>query len=226
MGGQACVFYGATQFSKDVDLVILADDENFGRLHAALSELKADRIAVPTFDADILATGHAVHYRCRVPEASGLRIDVMTQLRNLPDFRALWERRTNFDESKFNLLCLPDLIQSSKTQMTKHWPVIELLGAIHYRENFQDPRPDWVEFWLLDLRTPETLLELTTRFPAETATLLPRRPLLTHAISGDLDTLRTELDAEVRREQAKDRAYWEPLKRELEAFRRAERGVD
>ena len=38
-----------------------------------------------------------------------------------------------------------------------------------------------------------------------------------------LETLRTALDAEVRAEQARDRAYWEPLRRELEAFRHAER---
>jgi hypothetical protein len=29
MGGQACVFYGAAQFSKDIDLALLASDENF-----------------------------------------------------------------------------------------------------------------------------------------------------------------------------------------------------
>ena len=32
MGGQACVFYGAAQVSKDVDLVLLASEENFSRL--------------------------------------------------------------------------------------------------------------------------------------------------------------------------------------------------
>jgi hypothetical protein len=31
MGGQACVFYGAAQFSKDVDILILAKEENFER---------------------------------------------------------------------------------------------------------------------------------------------------------------------------------------------------
>ncbi len=31
MGGQACVFYGAAQVSKDVDLLLLADD---GKLRA------------------------------------------------------------------------------------------------------------------------------------------------------------------------------------------------
>jgi hypothetical protein len=34
--------------------------------------------------------------------------------------------------------------------------------------------------------------------------------------------IRLALDAEVRAEQDKDRAYWEPLKRELESFRLAE----
>jgi len=50
MRGQACVFYGAAQFSKDVDLVLLASEENFSRLLAALGELNAKRIAVPRFD--------------------------------------------------------------------------------------------------------------------------------------------------------------------------------
>jgi hypothetical protein len=46
--------------------------------------------------------------------------------------------------------------------------------------------------------------------------------LLAHATSGDFAALRSALDAEARVEQDKDRAYWEPLKRELESFRRAE----
>jgi hypothetical protein len=36
MGGQACVFYGAAQFSKDVDFLLLSDEANFADLHAAL----------------------------------------------------------------------------------------------------------------------------------------------------------------------------------------------
>jgi hypothetical protein len=38
-----------------------------------------------------------------------------------------------------------------------------------------------------------------------------------------MEALREALDAEVRAEQAKDRAYWAPLRAELEAFRHAER---
>lgn len=49
MGGQACVFYGAAEFSRDTDLLILADAGNLQRLDAALHELQAECIAVPPF---------------------------------------------------------------------------------------------------------------------------------------------------------------------------------
>jgi len=47
MGGQACVLYGAAEFSRDTDLAVLASSENLDRLRAALAELNATVIAVP-----------------------------------------------------------------------------------------------------------------------------------------------------------------------------------
>lgn len=226
MGGQACVFYGAAQVSKDVDFLVLASEENLERLISALHFLSAVRIAVPPFDPHHLERGHAVHYRCKVPEADGLRIDIMTRLRDLPKFETLWERRTVFAEEagiEFHLLCIPDLIRAKKTQRAKDWPVIEALASIHYAENMSDPRPDWVTFWLSEVRSPELLVDLVGRFPNETAKLLFTRPLLGLAQEKELPALRAALDAEMRAEQEKDRIYWEPLKREMEAFRRAER---
>lgn len=49
MGGQACVFYGAADFSRDTDLAILANDANLTRLRAASADLQAEAIAVPPF---------------------------------------------------------------------------------------------------------------------------------------------------------------------------------
>lgn len=86
MGGQACVFYGAAEFSRDVDLAILASDANLGRLRTALTELRAEVIAVPPFEARYLRRGHAVHFRCREGETAGLRIDVMTRMRGVDAF--------------------------------------------------------------------------------------------------------------------------------------------
>jgi hypothetical protein len=225
MGGQACVFYGAAQVSKDVDVLLLAEAANFARLRQALNALAARRIAVPPFEPALLARGHAVHFRCAAPGVEELRVDAMTRLRDMPAFAVLWERRTVFADAGgmvFNLLSVPDLVAAKKTQRSKDWPVIELLVTIHYRENGGSPHPDWVEFWLKEARAPELVVELCRRFPAETRALTAARPLLRHAIAGDLDALRPALDAEARAEQDRDRAYWAPLKGELESFRRAE----
>ncbi len=226
MGGQACVFYGAAQVSKDVDFLILADEANFKNLHLALEVLAAKRIAVPVFDPAVLERGHAVHFRCSAPGVEGLRIDVMSRLRDLSSFDQLWERRTvigDLDGNEFHLLSVPDLVQAKKTQRAKDWPMIDSLVSIHFRENSLVPQPEWIEFWLREARSPELLVELISMFPIESRQLQKGRPLLSLAIDGNLPDLRTALDAEVRVEQEKDRVYWEPLKREMEGFRRAER---
>jgi len=227
MGGQACVFYGAAQFSKDIDFLILAEDENFEGLHAALGEMKATRIAVPGFDPRVLDRGHVVHYRCKATGVEGLRVDIMTKLRDLPDFSILWDRRTTITESdgqKIDLLSVPDLVNAKKTQRMKDWPMISALVEGHYDQYTSEPNPSRIDFWLRESRVEDRLIDLVVRFPAEAAAMAAStRPLLALAITPDLPRLREALDAEVRAEQEKDRIYWEPLKREMEEFRRAER---
>ena len=85
MGGQACVFYGAAEFSRDTDFAIHPDAANLERLNVALHELQASVIAVPLFSLENLQRGHAVHFRCRHPEAAGLRVDVMARMRGVAD---------------------------------------------------------------------------------------------------------------------------------------------
>ena len=133
MGGQACVFYGAAQFSKDIDFLILAEEENFEGLHAALGKLNAVRIDIPRFDPHLLDRGHAVHYRCKATGVESLRVDVMTKLRDLPDFSELWERRTMITESdgqEIHLLSVPDLVNAKKTQRLKDWPMTSSLSEL------------------------------------------------------------------------------------------------
>jgi hypothetical protein len=76
MGGQACVFYGAAEFSRDLDLVVLLDDANLDRLRGALAELQASSIAIPPLSRTSLQQGRAVHFRCAREDVLGLRIDV------------------------------------------------------------------------------------------------------------------------------------------------------
>ena len=74
MGGQACILYGAAEFSRDVDLAIVADSANLSRLSQALEALAATVTAVPPFEARYLERGHAVHFRCGRDDVRGIRI--------------------------------------------------------------------------------------------------------------------------------------------------------
>jgi hypothetical protein len=94
MGGQACILYGAAEFSPDIDLAIMANPDNLSRLEKVLSVLKAESIAVPPFHQKYLKLGHAVHFRCMDPDVERIRIDIMSKMRGLDSFSKLWQRRT------------------------------------------------------------------------------------------------------------------------------------
>ena len=224
MGGQACVFYGAAEFSRDTDLAILADAANLARLRRALEALQAEVIAVPPFELEFLRRGHAVHFRCRHPDALGMRVDVMSKLRGVDRFAKLWERRTTIqlaDGAPCDLLSLPDLAQTKKTQRDKDWPMIRRLVEAHYFENRRRPKRAQIRFWLQELRTPQLLVEVARRHPALCRELAAKRPLLAQAALGQLKKLEGALQAEESLERERDRRYWLPLRAELEKLRHA-----
>lgn len=222
MGGQACVFYGAAEFSRDTDFAILADAANLARLREALAELQAEPVAVPPFSIQYLRRGHAVHFRCHHPDASQMRVDVMSKMRGVDSFKKLWQRRTTVempDGQKCDLLSLPDLVQAKKTQRDKDWPMIRRLVEAHYFGNQTRPTAEQIRFWFQQLRTPALLLELAARSPAECQRATSRRPLLAHARDGKVSELEQALHAEEIAERQLDKAYWTPLRQELEKLR-------
>jgi len=222
MGGQACVFYGAAEFSRDTDLAILADDQNISRLKAALAALQAELIAVPNFDPSHLHTGHSIHFRCHHPEAPRMRVDVMSKMRGVDPFPDLWKRRTTLqtpDGTICDLLSLPDLVLAKKTQRDKDWPMIRRLVEAHYFENQAAPNSDQIDFWFRELRTPSLLMDATRAWPDVAKQASQLRPLVSLAITNDETALIAALDEEERSERLKDKEYWLPLKRELEQMR-------
>lgn len=226
MGGQACVWFGGAEFSRDADLAVLVEPENIRRLLRALEELQAERIAVPPFDPKHLERGHAIHFRCYHLEAKGLRVDIMSKMRGVDSFPELWTRRETLHDdagNSYELLSLPDLVQAKKTQRDKDWPMLRRLMEAHYFKNCARPTVAQIQFWFRELRTPESLIVLARQNPEMCRGAAESRLLLHEAIAGDLDRLTRELDAEMLKERAADREYWAPLKKELEEFRRAKR---
>jgi hypothetical protein len=227
MGGQACVLYGAAEFSRDTDFAILAEQENLDVLRRALADLQAEAIAVPPLEKRFLDRGHAVHFRCTHPEALGLRVDIMAHMRGMESFATLWQRRTTFDLPhglSVEAMALPDLVQAKKTQRDKDWPMIRRLIEANYFENRGQTTPQRIDFWLRELRTAPLLIETAASFASRARELQAERPLLKLAIRGEVEQLESALYLEQREEQALDRQYWLPLKAELEALRRERTG--
>jgi hypothetical protein len=223
MGGQACVFYGAAEFSRDLDLVVLAEAGNLQRLRLALDDLNAEPVAVPPFDFGYLTRGHALHFRCQRDDVKGLRIDVMSRLRGVAPFEELWTRRTTIALGKVpvELLGLEDLVAAKKTQRLKDWPMIQRLVE---RAFFASRSPsESAEFLLRELRTAELLVETAKANPELARKIAFERPAVAAALEGDRQACELALAAEEAEEKTKDRIYWEPLKRELEEMRRAKR---
>ena len=222
MGGQACVLYGAAEFSRDIDLAILASPQNLDQLRSALNELNAEVIAVPPFDPVYLEKGHAIHFRCHHPEAAEIRLDVMSKMRGVDSFSELWQRRTTLESNSFtyDLMSLPDLVKAKKTQRDKDWPMIRRLVEANYFANTTDPTAEQIAFWLAELRTTSLLITVATRYRGLARQTAENRPLLKLALDQNEAALQSALEDEEKRERELDRQYWEPLKIELNQIRR------
>jgi len=224
MGGQACVFYGAAEFSRDTDIAVLADSANLARLRGALGDLQAKCIAVPGLSLRHLRRGHAVHFRCMHPEAYRMRIDVMSSMRGVDDFHALWRRRTTLrlpGGTRCDIMSLPDLLKAKKTQRDKDWPMIRRLVESHYFGYRGRATPATVNFWLRELRTPTLLREVALSHSRAAARWSPKRAAVAAAVDGDIDAIEAALAAEELQERRADREHWLPLREELSRMRRA-----
>jgi len=225
MGGQACVLYGAAEFSRDTDFAILADPANLRRLGKALQDLRARPIAVPPFEVKYLRKGHAIHFRCQAKGCAGLRVDLMARLRGLSGFPILWRKRHIWRLSsslEVAGLSLNDLVRAKKTQRDKDWPMIRRLVEADYFTHRGKAGAKQIGFWLTEARSPEILIELKREFPAKFAQEAKKRGLLRAVGKKPVQVLEKLLRREEDHERRKDRAYWRPLRRELELLRRTQ----
>ena len=215
------MLYGAAEFSRDTDLVILASDDNLALLRKALRELQCRRIAFPPFEQQYLLRGHAIHFRSFHPDAMHMHLDIMSVMRDVDPFDQLWERRERLGSDEANLhnvVSLPDLVQAKKTQRDKDWPMIRrLIEADYIRQ--EDPTMEQVRFWLLQSRTPEMIIELAQTYVQESELLSNVRKVLQFAGTENKIAIEAELNKEEIEEREADRRYWEPLRKELEDLR-------
>ena len=133
-----------------------------------------------------------------------MRVDVMSKLRGVDPFPEVWGRRTTITDSDgttYELLGLPDLVRAKKTQRGKDWPMLQRLLEAHYLQHRRAPTPEQQRFWLLELRTPEMLVEAMQANAELARELSDERPLLRLAASGSLRELSEALTTEERAER-------------------------
>lgn len=223
IGGQACILYGAAEFSRDIDLVIMISPENLEGLTVALEELEAERVFYPYLSEDVLLRGHACHFRCQRTDIKGLRIDVIGVMRGVDSFPELWKRREKIELPEIgqvSIIGLPDLVKAKKTQRDKDWPMIRRLVEADIHRAPDNPSEDKICFWLSECRTPELLISLSAKYPKIASRMSANRPLLRSAIQGNREKAQSFLKDEEDKEREADRQYWMPLKKELEEWRR------
>jgi hypothetical protein len=222
IGGQACILYGAAEFSRDIDLTIMVSQKNLENLKKALEELDAERVFYPDLSEEVLLRGHACHFRCEREDVKGFRIDVIGAMRGVDSFLELWSRRREIklpDIGKVPVIGLADLVKTKKTQRDKDWPMIRRLIEADIYNAPDDPPDDDLYFWFAECRTPELLISLAAKYPEIAYRMSKKRPLLSSAIKGNQDEVRKLLRDEEEQEREDDRRYWAPLKKQLEEWR-------
>ena len=222
IGGQACIVYGAAEFSRDSDFVILASPANLAALGRALKALKASPVYFPDLSLHYLLKGHACHFRCGAAGVAGLRVDVMAKMKGCEPFEKLWPRRNRVRVAglgAIDIISLEDLVNSKKTQRDKDWLMLaRLVENDVFAHGGRGPAAK-VRWWLAQARNPETLARLCAEYPAQARKLAAQRPLLREALKGAGGRLAALLKKEELAERAKDVRYWAPLKKELETLR-------
>jgi len=222
IGGQACIIYGASEFSRDSDFVVLAEQANLEALKKALKALNAVPVYFPDLAIEQLAKGHASHFRCRARGVEGLRVDVMGRLKGCEPFNRLWARRRRVrvpGAGTVDIISLADLVESKKTQRDKDWLMLTRLVENDVFINDGRGAPSKVGWWLKQGRVAATLVRLSADHPVLARRLAAGRPLLTAALGGNLKLVAALLKKEEAAERASDVKYWTPLKKELEKMR-------
>jgi len=115
---------------------------------------------------------------------------------------------------------LRDLVQCKKTQRDKDWLMLKRLVDNDILLHRAHPRRGQATWWLTECRSAETLIDLAHQFPSQAKRTSGQRPLIRHAIAGDVRPLTVALMEEEQLERERDREYWKPLRDELEHMRR------
>lgn len=223
ISGQACVLYGASQFTEDVDLWVRPTRADLRGLLKALAGAGAIvHKLTPRPNLALARRGHGFHFMIR-PDTY---IDVMARPPRVGPFGDAWARRRRIatDWGKIPVVSPEDLVLLKRTNRPSDYEAISNLVRMRWVESPDDPG---VVRW--GLRNTFDVDDLATlvRSSGVAARMARTRP----AVRALLPYGTRRLPAKVRREaarllaleatdvQERGRRYWLPILRELKDLR-------
>jgi hypothetical protein len=225
IGGQACVLYGASQFTEDIDLWVRPAARDLTSLLKCLT--KVDAVVhklTPPPSLSLLRRGHGFHFL--IPPDTYL--DVMGRPPRVGPFAAAWSRarRIKTDWGTLPIVSPEDIVLLKRTNRPSDYEAITNLVRLRREETPDDPR---VLRWCLEntfdvddlTDTAGRAAGLLKRWPARAAVraLLPI-PKGAKRVSSDRRLRASRLLAlEAADLQERGRRYWIPFLRELKALR-------
>ncbi|MBI3099490.1 MAG: hypothetical protein HYY93_14870 [Planctomycetes bacterium] len=234
ISGQACVLYGAAQFTQDLDLWVEPTPANLRRLLAALGALRA-RVhkLTPPLSVANMKRGHGFHFLLPTRGSSPLYLDLMGQPPRVGTFAkaTLDARRLSTPWGRLPVVSIDQLVEIKKTNRPADYEVITRLALIRLGH---DPSPSAARLrWaVMNIFRVEDLWEMVQRWggrmgprvfagASEAARLhqvwrAGRSPGL-----RELSLSAARLASEALRLQDRGRRYWHPRLAELRRWRRS-----
>ncbi len=221
IAGRACIFYGATEFTRDLDIWIDPDTENLTRIRQAMKHLGARQRFLPPLEQKYLLQGHAAHYM-----AGDFRIDILGRPPRVGKFSAA----LSIAESAViggvpcRIVDLANLVEMKKTQRARDYEVIQRLvdAVFEYADTHPDEQ-DTLGPWLAaELRTLDNLYKMSKEWGNGKIYLKQcRRPICKAVLDTDTfdeksqECLLALLEKETQELRLRDREYWRQKIREI-----------
>jgi hypothetical protein len=224
ISGQACVLYGASEFTEDIDLWVEPRTRNARRCLEALASINARVYKLtPSFRVSLLKKGHGFHYR-----VGELYVDIMGRPPRVGDFSSALRRsrKINTDWGTLPVVSPEDLAQLKLTDRPADYGAVS--GVVRMRARETDALN--VLRWALRRTFDVTdLVEFALkaaprmrRWPARPAVqaLLPLPPGAVDVPESRISAASRRMALEMGALMGRSRRYWLPIVSELRELRR------
>jgi len=221
IAGRACIFYGATEFTRDLDIWVEPETENLAQIRQAMKQLGAKQRFLPPLERKYLLKGHASHYM-----VGDFRIDILGRPPRVGSFLKAQSSAelTAIGGVSCRIVDLANLVKMKKTQRARDYEVIQRLvdAVFEYADTHPDEQNTLGPWLARELRTIDNLHRMAKKWKNGKNYLRQcERPIckavlnMEHFNEKNREYLLSILEKETRELQFRDREYWRQKMREI-----------